>query len=269
MPRATIQWRQQRLLTRCTFLAVCAWVTMLSAQSCLTFLAAPNASKQPRHAARPGRREMLAASMIASGLAASAPESEAFAPGDLVSGKAAGTSSTSEGRFRGAQQSAQALQDALVLIGRVQEATVQEERLVTTGKFKDLQRNNIRMALTMMVDNYRLGDQVVVASGYVENKNKVLQASNIGNEAVDALIVANEYFARELKASKLTEDQRKFLVQALVSCRTKLDDFLTYLPAEAVQKARQQIEDENALNVKEFVGDEGIVNQVQLPWKKA
>lgn len=30
---------------------------------------------------------------------------------------------------------------------RVQEATLQEERLITTGNFKDLQRNNVKMVL--------------------------------------------------------------------------------------------------------------------------
>ncbi|KAJ1492460.1 hypothetical protein T484DRAFT_1771119 [Baffinella frigidus] len=37
------------------------------------------------------------------------------------------------------------LKSALVSILRVQEATLQEERLITTGNFKDLQRNNIKM----------------------------------------------------------------------------------------------------------------------------
>jgi len=126
------------------------------------------------------------------------------------------------------------------------------------------------MALTMMMDNYRLSDQIVTAAGYIEPSTKVLPASQIGNEAVDALVVANEYFAKELKATKLTEEQRKFLVTALTSCRQKLDDFLAYLPSEVVEKARRQVEEENALNAKEFVGEDGgIVNPVTLPWKKA
>merc|ERR1719382_1511562 len=79
------------------------------------------------------------------------------------------------------------LQESLYYISRVQEATVQQERLVSTGKFKDMQRNNIRRALNMMTDNYKLADQVVTASGFVTNSANVMAASSAGNDAVDAL----------------------------------------------------------------------------------
>jgi len=252
--------------SRYACLAVCAWVYLrtLSTDSQLAW------ASLPEHKDRLARRSLLSASMLTSAATADANGVRAFTPGDLMSGKPATSSATSEARFKAQRGDEKGLQDALVLISRVQEATVQEERLVTTGKFKDLQRNSIRMALTMMMDNYRLGDQIVIAAAFIEPSTKVLPASQIGNEAVDALVVANEYFAKELKATKLTEEQRKFLVTALTSCRQKLDDFLAYLPSEAVQKARRQVEEENALNAKEFVGDDGgIVNPVTLPWKKA
>ena len=41
----------------------------------------------------------------------------------------------------------------LVLILRVKESTFQETRLITSGKFKDLQRLNIKRAIGMMLEN--------------------------------------------------------------------------------------------------------------------
>ncbi|CAJ1416619.1 unnamed protein product [Effrenium voratum] len=189
-------------------------------------------------------------------------------------------------------ESVDELENALYLISRVQEASVQQERLVTTGKFKDVQRNSITMALNMMLDNYRLGDQIVTASGYVEPKERVVQASQVGQEAVDVLETAKEYFGTPLKVSGLSDDQRKFIIQAMQACREKLDRFLvsqlhqgTFLPEEVLRKARKRVEDErlgawgNELNMKEYVGEvEGAKVQgaamsagpdvgVELAWK--
>ena len=46
-----------------------------------------------------------------------------------------------------------ALKPELVLILRVKESTSQEARLITTGKYKDLQRLNIKRAVGMMLEN--------------------------------------------------------------------------------------------------------------------
>jgi len=51
---------------------------------------------------------------------------------------------------------------------------VQEERLITSGKFKDLQRANIKAAASMMITNYRLNDCVTEVrahdeEGFLEN----------------------------------------------------------------------------------------------------
>ncbi|CAE7862828.1 Chc [Symbiodinium microadriaticum] len=93
-----------------------------------------------------------------------------------------------------------------------------------------------------------------------------LEASQVGNEAVDALETAKEYFGTPLKVSGLSEEQRKFLKQAMQACRDKLDRFLAYIPEDVVNKARKRVEDENALNLAEYVGEEGgILNPVVLP----
>ena len=51
------------------------------------------------------------------------------------------------------------LKDDLLLILRVQEASGQEARLVRTGKYRELQRLNIKRAIGMMIDNYDLRDR--------------------------------------------------------------------------------------------------------------
>lgn len=161
------------------------------------------------------------------------------------------------------------LTDAIVLISRVQEATVQEERLVTTGKFKDVQRNDIKRALNMMIKNYGLADQVVKASAYVEQPNKMMEATTVGNEAVDALETCRDYFNTNLKVDVIGPQQRDFVVKAMGVTRTKLDGFLRYLPQDQVDAARRQVEEENAMNMKEFQGEDGsILNPVAVPWKK-
>merc|ERR1719334_63365 len=159
------------------------------------------------------------------------------------------------------------LQEALYSISRVQEATAQQERLVSTGKFADTQRNNIRMAINMMLDNYRLVDQVVVASRYAP-VDKVMLATSAGNEAVENLEMAKDYFSKSLKVKSLTGEQKSFILQAMQAMRQKLDDLIKFMPAEVVTAARRQVEDENELNAKEFMSDTGtMINPVKVPWK--
>lgn len=190
-----------------------------------------------------------------------------FQIGDITGNTGEDAMSTT---FQGRVNDPDKLQGALYLISRVQEATAQQERLVSTGKFKDVQRNNIKMAINMMLDNYRLGDQIVTASGYVEPSTNVMRASSAGNEAIDVLETAKEYFSKDLKVAALSDEQRKFIVQAMQTTRAKLDNFLSFMPSDVVSKARQQVEDENARNAAEFVGENGaagIINPVKLPWK--
>jgi len=211
-----------------------------------------------------GRRGFLAGA--AAGAAAAAGTEQrtwAFAPSDL------GMADSPASAVKQRKKSVNELQEALYLISRVQEATVQQERLVSTGKFKDMQRNSIKMALNMMLNNYKLGDQIVVASAYASPADNVFKASQAGKEAIDVLETAQEYFAKELKVSGLTDTQRSFIVDAMTATRTKLDNFLKFMPAETVQAARKQVEDENDANIKEYASEDGspVINPVKLPWK--
>eukprot|EP00913_Durusdinium_trenchii_P022188 g20848.t1 len=120
------------------------------------------------------------------------------------------------------------LEKALYLISRVQEATVQQERLVSTGKFKEttlhvVKSEQLPEALNMMMDNYRLADQVVTAAGYVEPKENIVKASQVGNDAVEVLETAKEYFGQPLKVSGLTDEQRKFIIEAMQACSCLLE----------------------------------------------
>jgi hypothetical protein len=86
------------------------------------------------------------------------------------------------------------LDDLLYRIIRVREATAQETRLIKSGKFKDSQRANIKLAVRFMVENYRLNDAFVAASTYLDGTNRRLEASQIGQSATQNLYTILEYF---------------------------------------------------------------------------
>ena len=86
------------------------------------------------------------------------------------------------------------LEDLLYKILRVREATQQEARLINSGKFKDVQRANVKLAVKFMLENYRLADQFVQASTYIEDASKRLEAAQVGQSAVQNLYTILEYF---------------------------------------------------------------------------
>ena len=88
----------------------------------------------------------------------------------------------------------ESLDDLLYRILRVREATTMETRLIKSGKFKDLQRANIKLAVRFMVDNYRLNDAFLAASTYLDGTSRRLEASQLGQAATQNLITILEYF---------------------------------------------------------------------------
>jgi hypothetical protein len=86
------------------------------------------------------------------------------------------------------------LDDLLYKILRVREATQQEARLIKSGTFKDVQRANVKLAVKFMLENYRLADQFVQASTYIEDGSKRLEAAQVGQSAVQNLYTILEYF---------------------------------------------------------------------------
>jgi len=143
------------------------------------------------------------------------------------------------------------LKPELVLILRVKESTAQETRLISSGKYKDLQRLNIKRAVGMMLENSELRERFVSASLYCP-PDQVQVATQAGNTAVESLIQILEYFPDKLKVNDLTPDQKKFVLAALESTSRSIDQFLELMPADTVKAAREQIEEENALNAAEL-----------------
>ena len=86
------------------------------------------------------------------------------------------------------------LPDLMYTILRVREATEQETRLISSGKFKDVQRANIKLAVRFMVENYRLADAFVAAAAYLEGNERRIAAGNVGQAAVQNLVTILEYF---------------------------------------------------------------------------
>jgi hypothetical protein len=76
---------------------------------------------------------------------------------------------------------------------RVREATEQETRLISTAKYKDVQRANVKLAVKFMINNFKLSDSVIAASSYLTGNARV-QASGIGLNAVQNLYTIVEYF---------------------------------------------------------------------------
>jgi len=65
------------------------------------------------------------------------------------------------------------LEKCIYTVLRVREATTQESRLITSGKFKDVQRANVKLAIKSMVVNYRLNDNLIAASSYLEGNRQI------------------------------------------------------------------------------------------------
>lgn len=98
------------------------------------------------------------------------------------------------------------VQTPLYYILRVREAAEQESRLIKSGKFKDVQRANVKLAVKFMIENYRLNDNFIAASGYL-NGDKRIKAGEIGQTVVQNLYTILEYFdasdVQNIKVSSL------------------------------------------------------------------
>jgi hypothetical protein len=147
----------------------------------------------------------------------------------------------------------------LVQILRVKESCSQETRLITTGKFKDLQRLNIKRAIGMMLENSELRERFISASLYCPPE-QIAQATTFGNSAVENLIQILEYFPDKLKVNDITPDQKKFVLAALDSVARNIDGFLALMPPDQVKAAKEQIEEENRLNLAELPEDVTLLN---------
>lgn len=155
-------------------------------------------------------------------------------------------------------QAAETLDDYLYKIIRVKEATQQERRLIKSGKFKDMQRANVKLAVKFMVQNYRLSDSVVGASAFLSGGNtQQMMAIDTGQMAVQNLQTILEYFdtsdVENIKVGKGSMNGKEEIVlKGLEAAEGKLNEFLSYFDQETVARVMAQAESENELNTKEF-----------------
>lgn len=142
----------------------------------------------------------------------------------------------------------------LYRILRVREATTQESRLIKNGSFKDVQRNNVKLAIRFMIENYRLNDAFVTASSYLAADTKV-PAAEIGQSAVSNLYTMLEYFdSSDVENIKVTSlgGKEELVLKGLDATKRKIDDFIAYFPKQTVDEVSSLITEENKLNEKEF-----------------
>ena len=164
------------------------------------------------------------------------------------------------------------LRESLYLMSRVQEATVQQQRLVSKeGIIQDDLKRKMTLSLRLVERSYRLLDQINYASKYVMPQDDIVIAVEAGNEANEALQSAIDFvYGQELGGkSDVTKEQREFLTSAMIETREKLFVFLSYMPKQKLEEARKRVEEENVANREEFDGDAdaGVFNPVKLPWK--
>lgn len=166
------------------------------------------------------------------------------------------------------------LGELLYLILRVREATEQESRLIQTGKFKDVQRANIKLAVKFMVENYRLADTLVAASAYIPNTDQRIEAGQVGQNAVQNLLTILEYFdsadVQNLKVGSTTlAGKEQIVLKGLDAARRNIDSFLSYFSEGEIEPARKRVAEENRLNEEEFDPALGVIinlkSSVQRP----
>lgn len=151
----------------------------------------------------------------------------------------------------------------LYYILRVKEASEQETRLIKSGKFKDLQRANVKLAVRFMLVNYRLNDNFIAASAFLTGDRKI-KAADIGQSVVQNLNTILEYFdssdVENIKVSQLGLGGKETIVlNGLASTKRGIDDFVSLFPKEDVAAVVAKIEAENELNAREFDTELGAI----------
>jgi len=156
----------------------------------------------------------------------------------------------------------------LYSILRSREAMEQETRLIKSGRFKDVQRANVKLAVKFMAENYRLNDNFIAAGAYLVGDRKS-KAFDVGTNVVQNLYTILEYFdssdVENIKVGSLSMAGKEQLVlKGLDSSKKGIDDFVSFFPKDDVLAVAAKIEAENELNMREFDkelnGGVGILN---------
>lgn len=107
-----------------------------------------------------------------------------------------------------------------------------------------------------MLENYRLNDNFISASAYLNSERKY-KAADIGQTTVQNLITILEYFDSsgveniQVGSSGLS-GKEAIVLNGLASARKGIDDFVSLFPKEDVSAVIAKIEAENELNRQEF-----------------
>lgn len=161
------------------------------------------------------------------------------------------------------------LRESLYLMSRVQEATVQQERLVNRNLKQEELKQKMKLSLRLVDRSYKLLDQINFTSQYVMPQSEIVDATEAGLLAVESLQSAIDYVNTDLNVGELKKEQKEFLISALRSTRDEIFTYVKYMPQDKLEQARLRIERENVDNREEFDGpsDAGVYNPVKLPWK--
>lgn len=155
-----------------------------------------------------------------------------------------------------AAEQTEIVRSSLYYVLRVREATEQETRLIKSGKFKDVQRANVKLAVKFMMDNYRLSDNFIKASTFLSGNRKI-QAVTAGQECIQNLQTITEYFdssdVQNIKiGSNSIAGKESLVLNGLDASRKNIDLFLSFFNPEDVNAVQSKILAENELNEKEF-----------------
>eukprot|EP00547_Thalassionema_nitzschioides_P011123 CAMPEP_0194262532 /NCGR_PEP_ID=MMETSP0158-20130606/46590_1 /TAXON_ID=33649 /ORGANISM="Thalassionema nitzschioides, Strain L26-B" /LENGTH=229 /DNA_ID=CAMNT_0039002691 /DNA_START=1 /DNA_END=690 /DNA_ORIENTATION=- len=160
------------------------------------------------------------------------------------------------------------VRESLYLLSRVQEATCLQERYIKK-KLPPIQK--MKLTLKLVDRSYRIQDQINYVSKFIPPAD-IVQATQAGNEAADALQDAIDFVMASKNGDSLSNEQKEFLLKSLSETREKLLIFVDYLPdRDKLLAARARVEEENKLNIDEFdadlANDAGIYDPIELPWK--
>lgn len=164
--------------------------------------------------------------------------------------------------------------EALLLLLRAQESTSQELNLLKTGKYKNFQRANVKLAVRYILRNYGLTTNFAKLSN-TSTKLKTLSDSIISNlntileyfddRNTDSLKIAKPKLSSSplsaLKADEfpmpenadLDNSKKKVVISGLSRTIELFDEYFNALEdQEMLSKAKQQVVEENEKNKQEY-----------------
>lgn len=115
-------------------------------------------------------------------------------------------------------------------------ATQQETRLILSGKFKDVQRANVKLAVNFMLENYRFSDNLLRASALLDGNKRIL-ATEVGQSAAQSLYTILEYFdsadVQNIKVGQMKDDfggaKEKFVLKVKYLYKTSSCNLYLYV----------------------------------------